>query len=168
MLVFKRSIHPELYLTESRRAFAIRNWRVRVGLCLDGHVIEYRSKNLTLTEFVTTAGGSLPPSHRLLDESVVGTRHESIPVDSGTTIHLAVQSERLERGPFEKLQQEFAIDSRKARIAQTFHEGHGAQFKATSHIFVDALPNAVVSQCFHTFPGEESVIRTQFLIEQVH
>lgn len=163
--VFKRSIHPELFESlKSRRI--VRNGVVMTArLLAEGHVVEFRTDDVTITETVCTRVDLFSSNHELTNSSLLNSRHEQFLLSPKAKFHIGYHAEVLDEGQFKAISEEIAADSRKATISCILDSGGHSDLMPLSYLNIDAVPGAVIVQAFHTYPEERAVLRTQSLLE---
>ena len=164
--VFDRSVHPELLETVADSQFDVGSCRVSLRLCRDGHAIEFRAGNHSLTETAVSRHLELPYFGRLINRRLIGYRtHEFC---SGRIQYFcSYQLEQIAPELFLDLHREMQMDARQSPLAVEIPETSSAAPCCLSFLQSDPLRNGVIVHSVHTFPGNAAILRIQSLFEYI-
>jgi hypothetical protein len=164
--VFDRSVHPELLQTVGDSQFDVGSCRISLRLCRDGHAIEFRAGNRSVTETAVSRHLELPHFGRLISRRLIGYRtHE---FRAGCIQYFcSYQLEQIAPELFLDLHRELQMDARRAPLAVEFPGVSSASPGSLSFLQSDRLKNGVIVHSFHTFPGNAAILRIQSLFEYV-
>ena len=163
--LFGRSVHPELFDVRTAATLRQDGYKAVVSLCDDGHLVSFRSGDQTITEVLAGGEQTLPEQKRLFGRKFRGSRADSRVFPGGLRYQVCYQVEQLEPGVFARLNEELALDCRKADLAFRFPPGNRLAPAPLSLLKLDAQADGLLLHAFHTFPECHSVVRTQSLFE---
>ncbi len=167
-LVFQlhaRPLHPELFDTVSLRHFQREDYRLTIRITRTGHVITWQNPSLVLTE-LADIDQELSPQHRLLHYRMRGEHSATYPCSRGITYQLSFQVETLAPEIFRHVHEEILTDGTKRGILHNFQPNHRLTIAPLSYVSVETRPGCLFLSAFHTFPEENTVIKSQSLIER--
>ena len=75
--LFGRPLHPELFQVFQSCTLERENYVAKIDITSAGHVITWRSGNLTLTEVAVSANHPLPKTRRLLAQRAERPSHRT-------------------------------------------------------------------------------------------
>lgn len=163
--LFDWSLHPELFAIRRRETIRQTDYAATVGISDAGHVVEFRHKDLTLTEVLARRDQSLPERRLILNRRVKGSRDESHELESGAKYHLSFQVEKLPPDVFLNMHDELLMDCQRAPISESFGGANRLSPAALSFIQTDIWPRSLLIHAFHTFPEDCAIVKTQTLFE---
>lgn len=162
--VFGRVIQPDWFAIRGHRRVTQPAWEADVRLVEGGHAIHWRSGESRLTEVLCGPETILPEPGLLYHSPVRHERAATLRQGDRAEYQTCFDFERIEPDLFRHLCDELMLDSRGG----LFHR-YGASNRLApspfSHIRLDARPEGLSVQAFHTFPDERSIVRTQSLFE---
>lgn len=163
--LYARPLHPELFDTVSLRQFQREDYHLTVRITRTGHVITWQNASLTLTE-LADIDQDFSDRRRLLHYRMRGEHSASYPCVSGITYQLSFQVETLEPEIFRHVHEEILIDGGKRGILHNFQPNHRLTIAPLGYVSVETRPGCLFLSAFHTFPEENTVIKSQSLIER--
>lgn len=163
--LYGRAIHPELFEVHARRSIDRGSYSAMVSITTTGHVITWRKDGLTLTEITTAASEPLPQKRRLISHRLTGDRSDRMECRGGITYQTCFQLESIDPDVFWGFQQELVVEGSKQGLLHRFESGGRMALGAVSLITLETRARGLLVQCFHTFPDDLSVVKTQSLFE---
>ncbi|MBI3412076.1 MAG: DUF2617 family protein [Planctomycetes bacterium] len=163
--VYGRPLHPELFDILASRHIQRESYDLSVRITRTGHVISWRRGDLFLTE-VTDAGLSLSQVRRLFSQPMRGEHSGRLNLGCGFIYQMNFQVETLTPEIFLHVHDEILADGSKRGLLHNFRPNHRLAVSPLGHISAEARPGCLFLSTFHTFPEENTVVKTQSMIEQ--
>jgi hypothetical protein len=162
--LYGRPLHPELFDILAVRKFPREDFEVRVWITRTGHVITWENADVVLTE-LADADQTLTLSRRLLAYKMRGEHSARLVCSHGVVYQASFQVETLSPEIFLHVHDEILADGGKRGVLHNFQPNHRLAISPLGHIVVDPRPGCVFVSAFHTFPEENTVVKSQTLIE---
>jgi hypothetical protein len=163
--LYGRPLHPELFDIFAVHRFEREDYTLRVWITRTGHVITWENADVLLTE-ATCADQELPESRRLLRYRMRGEHAASLPCCHGIVYQTSFQVETLPPEIFLHVHDEILADGGKRGLLHNFQPNHRLAIAPLGYVIVEARPQCLLVSTFHTFPEENTVIKSQTLIER--
>jgi hypothetical protein len=163
---YGRPLHPELFDILAARKIQREDYQVSICITRTGHVITWESAGMFLTEVTATAEQALPESHRLLAYRLRGEHTATLPCKPGTNYQMSFQVETLPPEIFLHVHDEILADGGKRGLLHNFQPNHRLSLAPLGCIEVEARPDCLFLSTFHTFPEENTIVKSQSLIEK--
>ncbi len=164
--LYGRALHPELFDIVAVRKIRRENYTATLRITRTGHVITWEDADTILTEVVTDDDELLPRSRRLLDYRLRGEHSGSFEGAHGVVYQTSFQVEILSPEIFLHVHDELLADGGKRGLLCNFQPNHRLAIAPLGCIEVEAKPQCLLVSTFHTFPGENTVVKSQSLIEK--
>jgi len=167
---YTRPLHPELFSIRARERVQKLGHDVTAQLTATGHVVVWNSQGRYLTEVLTKADIILP-AKRLLEYRILsgfGPIYCEVPArgdQPGYHYHACFQSEILEWPDFCRAHDEIEADSRKRGMLVRLPTKRSVAYPSLGFIVLEGHPECLLIHAFHTFPDEQTVVKSQSLIE---
>jgi hypothetical protein len=163
--LYGRPLHPELFDILAVRTFAREDYELRVWITRTGHVITWENADVLLTE-VTSADQELPSSRRLLSYRMRGEHAATMPCCHDVVYQTSFQVETLPPEIFLHVHDEILSDGGKRGVLHNFQPNHRLAIAPLGYVVVETRHQCLLVSTFHTFPEENTVIKSQTLIER--
>ena len=164
--LYGRPLHPELFDILAVRKIQRENYELSVRITRTGHVLTWENADVLLTEVATAADQPLPGSRRLLDYRLRGEHSGVLPCAHDVVYQMSFQVETLAPEIFLHVHDEILADGGKRGLLHNFQPNHRLAVAPLGYIDIEARPTCVFLSTFHTFPDENTVIKSQTLIEK--
>jgi hypothetical protein len=164
--VYGRPLHPELFDILAQRKLRHEDYEVWVRITRTGHVISFENADVHLTEVTAASDQPLPQKRRLLSYRLRQEHSAVMPCAHGIHYQMSFQVEVLSPDLFLHIHDEILSDGRKRGLLQCFPSWHRLAVAPLGFVTVEARPGCLFLSSFHTFPGENTVVKTQSLIEK--
>jgi hypothetical protein len=167
-LVFQlhgRPIHPEFFDILASRKIQREDFELTVRITRTGHVVSWERQGLILTEVATSADLAVPSTKRLLNYRVRGEHTDSVTCAAGVRYQMSFQVEALPEEIFMHVHDEILADGAKRGLLFNFQPNHRLSLSPLGLVTAESGPNCLILSSFHTFPDENTVVKTQSLIE---
>jgi hypothetical protein len=164
--LFGRPLHPELFDILAARTIRRDNYTLTVRVTRTGHVISWDDGDVHLTEIAAAADQELPQRRRLLAFKLRGEHTGKLNCAHGVRYETSFQVEVLAPDIFLHVHEEIAADGGKRGLLHHFPAHHRLAVAPLGFITADARPGCLCLTTFHTFPFENTVVKTQSLIEK--
>lgn len=162
--LYGRPLHPELFDILAVRRYQREDYEVRVWVTRTGHVVTWQSADVLLTE-LADAGQALSNARRLLSYKMRGEHSACLPCGRGVVYQTSFQVEMLSPEIFLHVHDEILADGEKRGVLHNFQPNHRLAVSPLGHVVVEPRPGRVFVSAFHTFPEENTVVKSQTLIE---
>jgi len=163
--VFERSVHPELFDTVGETTVKLKGAVATLRLGRHGHMLEYRTKNSTVTEIATSKFAPLPTLLCMIDRRLIGYRTHMVETRD-VRYHCSYQLESAPADIYLTLHRELETDSQTSTLAIALPGSSTSSPECLSLLKCDLLPEGLVVHAFHTFPDNGAVLRIQTLFER--
>lgn len=169
---YTRPLHPELFVIRGRERVQKLGHDVTAQLTEAGHVVIWSSQGRYFTE-VLTAADIILPEKKLLEYRVLsgfGPIYQEVPArgdQPGYHYHACFQSEILEWPDFCRAHDEIEADSKKRGMLVRLPTKRSRAYPPLGFLVIEGHPDCLLIHAFHTFPDEQTVVKSQSLIEFV-
>jgi hypothetical protein len=163
--LYGRPVHPELFDILSVRRFRREDYELRVWITRTGHVFTFENADVLLTE-VADADQELTLSRRLLSYKMRGEHSGKLQCSHGIVYQMSFQVETMAPDIFLHVHDEILSDGGKRGLLHNFQPNHRLAVSPLGYIVVEARPDSLLLSTFHTFPEENTVVKSQTLIEK--
>ncbi|HKB35184.1 MAG TPA: DUF2617 family protein [Gemmataceae bacterium] len=164
--LYGRPLHPELFEILAQRKIQRENYSLTLRITRTGHVITWENADVLLSEVTAAADQPLPESRRLLHYRLRGEHSGTLPCAHGVVYQMSFQVETLTPEIFLHVHDEILAGGGKRGLLHNFQPNHRLAVAPLGCIEVEARPQCVFLSTFHTFPEENTVIKSQTLIEK--
>lgn len=164
--LYGRPLHPELFEISCEHRVRHEDYQVIVRITPTGHIISWENPDVYLTEVTAEESQSLPNKRRLLSQRLRYEQCRFVRCAHGVEYRTSFQVEQLEEEHFIEVHSELLKDGQKDGLLHLFPKTFDSQLSPLGLVRVHALPGCVFLTCFHTFPNEQTIIKSQSLIEQ--
>jgi hypothetical protein len=164
--LYGRPLHPELFDIRAVRQIRREDYVLTVRITRTGHVISFDSRDVHLTEVTAAADQELPEKRRLLHYRLRSEQSGRLRCAHGMNYQMSFQVETLPTELFLTVHDEILADGQKRGLLHNFPSGHRLAVAPLGLITADARPGCLCLSTFHTFPGENAIVKTQSLIER--
>jgi len=158
-------LHPEFFDILACRKIQREDFELTVRVTRTGHAITWERQRQVLTEVTTAADLDLPASKRLLNYRVRGEHADSVVCARGVRYEMSFQVEVLPEEIFLHVHDEILADGGKRGLLYNFQPNHRLSLAPLGFVTAEAGPHCLIITSFHTFPDENTVVKTQSLIE---
>ncbi|MEZ6045196.1 MAG: DUF2617 family protein [Planctomycetaceae bacterium] len=165
--LFERSIHPELLNRHQGMTIRFKDYEACIHICDAGHTICFKHRNQLITEVVTPIETPLPSQKRIAHHQIRGCRDQEHAFAFGVTYQNCCQVERVDAEVYHQIHEELLLDSRKVRMVCQFPSTHRFSLSPLSLIHTEAIENSFLVHTYHTYPENQSIVKTQSLFELV-
>lgn len=164
--LYGRPIHPELFDILAYRRIQREDYELIVRITRTGHVLSWENKDVHLTEVAAALDQPLPESRRLLSHRLKGEHNSRLTCAHGILYQNSFQVEVLPDDIFLHIHDEILTDGGKRGLLHNFQPHHRLSIAPLGFITVEARAGCLLVSTFHTFPEENTVIKSQTLIEK--
>jgi Protein of unknown function DUF2617 len=164
--LYGRPLHPELFDILAVRKIQREDYEVMLRVTRTGHVITWENRDVFLTEVAAAADQDLPECRRLLTYRLRGEHAATLACAHGVSYQMSFQVETLSPEIFMHVHDEILADGSKRGLLHNFQPNHRLAVAPLGYIEVEARPNCLFVSTFHTFPEENTIIKSQSLIEK--
>ena len=164
--LYGRPLHPELFEILTCRKVRREDYELTIWITRTGHVISWENPDVFLSEVAAAGDQPLPEKRRLLSWRLRGERSDAISCAHRVTYQTTFQVEVLPPEQFLHVHDEIVSDGGKRGLLHNFHPHHRLALSPLGLVTVEARPGCLFIGTFHTFPDENTVVKTQSLIEK--
>ena len=158
--VFGRSIHPELFSIYRTRRIERTKYSAKIDITSDGHMIQFKSGNVVMTEVVCSAHQLLPQKRRLLGANLKEKNVEHLDGKRGVKYHTQFELQHVNAEMFWMVQNQLQSSSCSNELIQSFDSSGRIAFGAVSFVHVEEHERRLSIQAFHTFPDDCSIVKS--------
>jgi hypothetical protein len=163
--VFSRSLHPEWFATQEFRRVEQKRWAADVRIVEGGHAVVFSSGSVRLSEVLSGPETVLPEPGRLFHSHLRRERSTMLRPGGSVEYQSCLEVERVDIEVFLHLCEEIALSASGNQLFRRFPASNRMAPPPISHIQLSARANDLSIQCFHSFPKECAIVRTQSLFE---
>ncbi|MBI2804231.1 MAG: DUF2617 family protein [Planctomycetes bacterium] len=163
--LYGRPLHPELFDIMTVRRFERDAYELRIWITRTGHVITFENEDVLLTE-VADADQPISDKRRFLRYPMRGEHSGKFQCVNGILYQTSFQVETLPEEIFHHVHEEILADGNKRGILHNFQPNHRLAIAPLGYIVAETRPNRLHLSTFHTFPEENTIIKSQTLIEK--
>lgn len=165
--LYDRPLHPELLEPLAIRRVTRDDYSLTVQITPTGHTLDWCRGDAHLFEVLATQNQELPETGRRLAFRFGGESRGKCRIGSTIDYQVNLQTEFLAPEVFVHVHEELAHDGPRRGLVFHFRPNNRLGLTPLGLISVEALPTGLAIACFHTFPDEFAIIRTQSLIEPI-
>jgi hypothetical protein len=163
--VFNRAVHPDWFAARGHRRVTQAGWEADVRIIEGGHAIVWAAGPIRLTEVLSGPETPLPEPGLLYHSTVRHERATSLRPGDRAEYQTCFEVERVDPEVFAHLSDELTLDATKGALFHRFAPTNRMAPAPISRIHVESRARGLSIQCFHTFPDERAIVRTQSLFE---
>ena len=168
LLLYQRTLHPELFRINAIEKVVRRGYEADVWLIDGGHVVTFTAGKNTLVEIIMTSGEA--PTDRGLLQTIPcrGEKYYEMTAPGGNIRYMiSTQEEQLTQTLFEATRHEIANYAAKREL-MTFETPSTAEAPGTLSVLdIERRSDELLIQSFHLFEETQMVIKTQAIFEVV-
>ncbi len=164
--LYSRPVHPELFETCTLRNVKQDDFQISVRITPSGHVITFQNPLFWLTEVTAVRHQLLPANGHLLKHRFGGERCDDLSLAPQFRYRMITQVEELNDDAFEKVQDEIIAAGQKSGLLYRFSPNNRIFLSPVSHMSIQSRRGLLSITALHTFPGENTVVKTISLIEK--
>jgi hypothetical protein len=142
------------------------DYALTVRITRTGHVITWENPDVILTEVTAAADQDLPQRRRLLHYRLRSEQTGRLACAHGIHYETSFQVETLPPDIFLHVHDEILADGSKRGFLHNFPSQHRLAVAPLGFVSAEARPGCLILSTFHTFPTEDTVVKTQSLIER--
>ncbi|MBM4069089.1 MAG: DUF2617 family protein [Planctomycetes bacterium] len=162
--MFGRPLHPELFDILAVRRIQKEHYELSAQITRTGHVISWTNADVCLTEVAAAVDQPLPASRRLCGFRLRG-EHSANLSEGSVHYQTSFQVETLAPEIFLHVHDEILAEGGKRGLLHNFQPNHRLAVSPLGSIEIEARPTCLFISSFHTFPEENTVVKSQSLIE---
>lgn len=163
--MFGRPLHPELFDILAVRKVQKENYELTARITRTGHVISWSNADVCLTEVAAAVDQPLPANRRLCGFRLRGEHSANLKCEGGVHYQTSFQVEMLAPEIFLHVHDEILAEGGKRGLLHNFQPNHRLAVSPLGSIEIEARQNCLFISSFHTFPEENTVVKSQSLIE---
>jgi hypothetical protein len=164
--LYGRPLHPELFDILAVRKVQREDYEIVVRITRTGHVISWENRDGHLTEVTAASDQELPIKRRLLGHRLRGEQNHRLLCAHGISYQMSSQVEVLSPEIFLHVHDEILADGCKRGLLHNFQPNHRLAVAPLGFVAVEARADCLFITTFHTFPDENTVVKSQSLIER--
>jgi hypothetical protein len=160
-----KPLHPELFDILAVRKFERDDYQVRLWITRTGHVVTFENEHVLLTE-VADADQPFSSQRRLLRYVMRGEHFGRFQCVNGILYQTSFQVETLPEAIYQHVHDEIVADGNQRGVLHHFQPSHRFALSPLGFVVVEARVHRLHVATFHTFPDENTIIKSQTLIEK--
>lgn len=163
--LYGKPLHPELFDILAARRIQRENYNLTVHITRTGHVISYQADDLFLTE-VADIDQTVPDHRRLLHFKMRGEHTAVHLAPRGIVYQTSFQVETLPPDIFLHVHDDILAEGTKRGLLHNFQPNHRLAIAPLGFVTAETRQGCLFLSTFHTFPEENTVVKSQSLIEK--
>ena len=165
LLLYQRTLHPELFKIQSSEQISRRAYEADVWLVEGGHVITFTAGKNTLTEVIVTKHEPLTDRGLLQTIPCRGEKYHEMTVGGNIKYMISTQEEQLTQTLYDATKHEISSYASKREL-MTADMPSAGDMGASLHVLdIERRSHELLVQSFHLFDENQMVIKTQAIIE---
>lgn len=156
-----RSVHPELFHIYKTHRVERDNYRARIDITADGHVVSWTADNSTLTEIASSAHQLVPQGRKIFATPLRDSARDTVECRPGIGYKYEYELERVPSEMFWMIQQQLGDASKNHELIQVFDSSGRIAIGGLSFIHVDTRLKSLHIQAIHTFPDDLALVKTE-------
>jgi hypothetical protein len=160
LFVLGRSIHPELLTLHRSRTYERANYKARIDITSDGHVVTFSSAQSTVTEVVCSAQQQLPQKRRMAAHLFRNRTARMVETRRNIEYQIEYQLEQVGPGVFWMVHQQLANEPDEHDLLQNFGSSGRIPMGAISFVHVEQRERQFLVQALHTFPDDYLILKS--------
>jgi len=161
--VYGRPLHPELFDILAVRRIERPDYQVTIHITRSGHFVTWCNGAVLLSELAEVPQ-PFAEQRRLLTHRLRGEHAGTVKCGSAT-YQMNFQVETLAPEIFLHVHDEILADGGKRGLLHNFQPNHRLAVAPLGFVAAETRPGCLFLSTFHTFPEENTVVKSQTLIE---
>ena len=167
LLLYQRTLHPELFKILGSEQISRRAYEADVWLVEGGHVTTFTAGKTTLTEVVVNNHEPLPDRNLIQSIPCRGEKYHEATVGGNVRYMISTQEEQLTQTLYDATRQEITAYAAKRELMTAEALGTGETGGYLSVLDIERRSHELLVQSFHLFDENNMVIKTQAILEVV-
>ena len=164
--LYGRPVHPEFFDILAVRKVQREDFELTVRITRTGHVISWENRDVFLTEVATAADQPLPERRLLLRRRMRGEHSDSVLCADAIHYQVSFQVETLPEDIYLHVHDELVADGNRRGLLVNFQPNDRLAIAPLGFVTMEARPDCLMITTFHTFPAENTIVKSQSLIEK--
>ncbi len=160
LFLLGRSVHPELFHIHRSRLIERTNYRLRIDITSDGHLLTFNSGTVTMSEVVCSAKQTLPEKRRLISQIFRTKGVEIVEVKRHVCYQTNFEIEHVGADVFWMVHEQLSKSNEGCGLCQNFGSSGRIPMGAVSFIHIEERQRHVVIQSLHTFPDDYQILKS--------
>ncbi|HEV7301393.1 MAG TPA: DUF2617 family protein [Tepidisphaeraceae bacterium] len=165
LLLYQRTLHPELFKIQSSEQISRRAYEADVWLVEGGHVITFTAGKNTLTEVIVTKHEPLTDRGLLQTIPCRGEKYHEMTVGGNIKYMISTQEEQLTQTLYDATKHEISSYAAKRELMTADMPSTGDMGASLHVLDIERRSHELLVQSFHLFDENQMVIKTQAIIE---
>lgn len=167
LLLYQRTLHPELFKIISSEQITRRAYEADVWLVEGGHVITFTAGKNSLTEVIVTNHEPLTDRNLLQTIPCRGEKYHEMTVAGNIKYMISTQEEQLTQTLYDATKHEISTYATKRELMTADMPANGDTGASLHVLDIERRSHELLVQSFHLFDENQMVIKTQAIIEVV-
>lgn len=167
LLLFQRTLHPELFKILGTEQVSRRAYEADIWLVEGGHVTTFTAGKTTLTEVVVNNHGPLPDRNLIQSVPCRGEKYHEATVGGNVRYMISTQEEQLTQTLYDATRDEIATYAARRELMTADTPANGDQGGYLSVLDIERRSDELLVQSFHLFDDSLMVIKTQAILEVI-
>lgn len=164
--LYDRPLHPELFDTLCVRTVRRDDYQLTVRITRTGHAISWETPHGHLTEITADEDVPLPAHRANYHHKIRGEHCATVALGQKLSYQSSFQVESLPQEIFLHMHDEILRDGGKRGLLHNFQPNHRLALAPLGFVTIETWAGHLLFSSFHTFPEENTIIKTQSLIER--
>jgi hypothetical protein len=163
--LYGKPLHPELFDILAARRLEQADYQLRIWITRTGHVFTFENEDVLLTE-VADADQAFSARRRFLRYPMRGEHSGRFECCHGILYQTSFQVETVPEEIYLHVHDEILADGAKRGILHNFQPNHRLAVAPLGYVVAETRARCLMLSTFHTFPEENTIIKSQTLIEK--
>jgi hypothetical protein len=167
LLLYQRSLHPELFKIYGTDRVIRRAYEADVWLVEGGHVIAFTAGKNTLTEVIVAHGEVATDRNLVQTIPCRGEKYHETTFGGNIRYMISTQEEQLTQTLYDATREEITAYAAKRELMTADQPATGETGGFLSVLDIERRSHELLVQSFHLFDENQMVIKTQSILEVV-
>jgi len=163
--LYQRPLHPELFSIHQKRTIKTDKYEACVWVTGCSHLVSVFSKDLCLTELISSPSQTLPRRGLVERFRFSGQRSHKCTLARGLNYMTDFQVEKMSPNLYKQSHSDLEKFARNRGIFVKFPKHAVAGLEPFSYVDFEARKNELHVHAFHAFPDQVTIIKTQSLFD---
>jgi hypothetical protein len=163
--VYLRPIHPEFFDIRARKVFSRARFDAELWLLAPGHVVSLTSGDCGVTEVIAPRDVELPRRGVVRQVDLGGDREHRLETRGPVLYTIVYEIHPEPPETYRKEAEELLAGARQSDLYSEM--GHDVATRAFSYAVPELRADSLLVHTWHGFPAENTILKTQTLIERV-
>lgn len=160
LFLLGRSVHPELFQVYRSRICNRTQYKAKIDITSDGHLITFTSGATTVSEVVCSVHQLLPEKRRLASQLFRGKSLQIVETKRNVCYQTEFEIQQVTPDIFWMVQEQLSSGNGENYLLQNFDPSGRIPMGAVSYIHIEERQRQIIVQALHTFPDDYQILKS--------